>query len=208
MKRFFSETRPLLLAVGFFSAVFQSFGMYHIHAQSAVTEGGILGMTLLLHHLLHISPAVSGFIMNALCYSLGYKTMGKSFLIFSAVASLGFSVGYGFFEQFPPIWPNICQYPLLCAVSGAVFVGIGTGICVRIGGAISGDDALAMSLSRILKTDIRWIYLASDLIVLLLSLSYIPIQRILYSLLTVLLSGQIIGWVQKSPVSLHKKTES
>ena len=40
---------------------------------------------------------------------------------------------------------------------------------------------------------IQWIYLASDMTVLLLSLSYIPLRRILYSLLTVILSGQIIG---------------
>ena len=44
--------------------------------------------------------------------------------------------------------------------------------------------------------NIRWPYLASDLIVLLLSLSYIPLERMGCSLLTVILSGQIIGFVQ------------
>lgn len=37
----------------------------------------------------------------------------------------------------------------------------------------------------------------SDLAVLILSLSYIPIQRLMYSLLTVVLSGQVIGLVQR-----------
>ena len=54
-----------------------------------------------------------------------------------------------------------------------------------------------MSLSHLTKKNIQWIYLASDLIVLALSLSYIPLNKILYSLLTVILSGQIIGWIQK-----------
>ena len=49
------------------------------------------------------------------------------------------------------------------------------------------------------KIPIQWIYLVSDLTVLLLSLSYIPIRRIAYSLLTVVLSGQIIGILQKPP---------
>ena len=31
-----------------------AFGLYNIHALSGVTEGGILGMTLLLHHLFHL----------------------------------------------------------------------------------------------------------------------------------------------------------
>lgn len=37
----------------------------------------------------------------------------------------------------------------------------------------------------------------SDLVVLLISLTYIPVSRITYSLLTVVLSGQIIGLMQK-----------
>ena len=54
-----------------------------------------------------------------------------------------------------------------------------------------------MSFSHLFHWPIERIYLISDLTVLLLSLSYIPVQRIAYSLLTVVLSGQIIGWIQK-----------
>ena len=76
-------------------------------------------------------------------------------------------------------------------------MGVGSGLCVRVGGATSGDDALAMSLSKHTHIKIQWIYFISDLSVLLLSLSYIPLRRIAYSLLTVILSGQIIGLLQK-----------
>jgi len=100
-------------------------------------------------------------------------------------------------EQFPQLWPQIAGYPLIAALAGAIFIGIGAGICVRIGGATCGDDALAMSLSHLIKVPIQNIYLISDLTVLLLSLSYIPFQKIAYSLLTVILSGQIIGLMQK-----------
>ena len=63
--------------------------------------------------------------------------------------------------------------------------------------ATTGDDALAMSLSHLTKIPIQWIYLTSDLIVLGLSLTYIPVRRIGYSLLTVILSGQLIGLMQR-----------
>ena len=72
---------------------------------------------------------------------------------------------------------------------------VGVGVCVRFGAAPTGDDALAMSLGTRTRMPIQWIYLISDLIVLALSISYIPIGRILYSLLTVFLSGQIIGLI-------------
>ncbi len=181
----------------FFSSALQAFGLYHIHSAANITEGGIFGLTLLLQHWLAISPAVSGFVLNGACYLLGWRTLGWGFVGYSLAAACGFSASYAICEQFPHLWPGIGDMPLAAALAGALFIGIGAGITVRAGGATSGDDALAMSLSRMTGADIQWIYLGSDLTVLLLSLSYIPLQKIVYSLLTVILSGQIIGWVQR-----------
>ena len=177
-----------------------AFGRYNVHSLSGVTEGGILGLTLLLQHWFDISPATSGLVLNLLCYVIGWKMLGKEFLIYSAVSAGGFSLSYKIFEQFDPLWPQLAQRPLLAAVVGAAFVGISVGICVRIGGAPSGDDSLAMSLSKATGMDIQWAYLIFDLIVLAMSLSYIPLSRIAYSLLTVVLSGQLVGIVQKIPL--------
>lgn len=170
-----------------------AFGLYHVHSLSNVTEGGVLGLTLLLQYWFHISPAFSGFVMNFLCFFWGWKVLGGKFIVYSCVSGGAFSVFYYVFEQFPPVWPAIGEYPLLAAIVGALFVGVGIGLCVRVGGAPSGDDALAMGLAKVWKKDIQWMYLLSDMTVLGLSLTYIPIQRMLYSLLTVILSGQLIG---------------
>ena len=110
---------------------------------------------------------------------------------------MSFSVFYRILECFPHIYPDLEKMPLVAALIGAVFVGVGTGIAIRFGGAICGDDALAMSISHVTGLKIEWVYLISDITVLLLSLTYIPISRIAYSLLTVVLSGQIIGFIQR-----------
>lgn len=55
-----------------------------------------------------------------------------------------------------------------------------------------------MSLSHVTHWNIQWVYLLSDLIVLALSLTYIPAKRLVYSLLTVILSGQLIGLIQRA----------
>ena len=183
--------------ISLFGAGFLAFGMYHVHSISGITEGGVLGAVLLIHHWLHISPALSSLVLNSLCYLLGWRTFGKSFLCYSGISALGYSAVYSLCELFPPIYPEIASMPLAASIAGSIFVGVGCGICVRIGGAPSGDDALAMSLSRLTRVPIQWVYLISDLLVLGLSLSYIPVNRIAYSLLTVLLSGQIIGLFQK-----------
>ena len=203
----FPKLKLSYCAIAFFSSVFQAFGMYNIHSISGVTEGGVLGATLLIEHWFKISPAISGFIMNAFCFLLGRKTLGKKFIAYSVVASLGFSMGYGFFEQFPRLWPELSAMPLVASISGALFIGIGAGFCVLVGAATSGDDALAMSINHMLsgKVKIQWIYFVSDFIILLLSLSYIPFNRIIYSFITVTLSGQIIGLIQN--ISLKGMSE-
>ena len=182
-----------------------TFGLYHVHALADITEGGVLGATLLLQHWLSISPAVSGLILNAACYLFGWRVLGRDFILYSLVAGGGFSLFYAVFEQFPPLWPQLAQSPFAAAVLGAVFVGVGVGICVRANGAPSGDDALAMGLARLTGLGLQWLYLASDLLVLGLSASYLPLPRLCWSLLTVVLSGQIIGWLQKIPLPKNRK---
>ena len=160
--------RELLLLLS--GSAILAFGLYQVHSISGVTEGGVLGLTLL----------------------------GRGFVWRSIVAGGAFSLFYAVFEQFPILFPELAEHPLIAAVAGAMFVGVGVGLCVRAGGAPGGDDALSMSLEHVTHLPIQWIYLISDLIVLGLSLTYIPLRRILYSLLTVILSGQLIGIVQRA----------
>ena len=189
-----SRISYLLILVG--SAI-QAFGLYHVHAFSGVTEGGVLGLTLLLERWFEISPALSGAILNMICYFVGWRVLGGGFIFCSLVSTAGFCGTYWVCEQFPQLWPELYQMPFLAAIIGALFIGIGVGICVRQGAAPGGDDALAMSISHLTGVGIEKVYLVSDLIVLGLSISYIPLARIGYSLITVILSGQIIGVVQR-----------
>lgn len=172
-----------------------AFGLFNIHSVSSVTEGGALGLSLFLFNVLSVSIPLSSIIINAVCYIIGWRTLGKDFLLYSFISASSFSAFYAVFELIGPLFPGIAESKLLSAVVGALFVGVGVGLCVRAGGAPSGDDALAMSLSRLTGLNVSVIYLVSDLIVLGLSLIYIPLSEILYSLLTVIISGQIIGFI-------------
>lgn len=65
-----------------------------------------------------------------------------------------------------------------------------------------------MSISHATGWKIQWVYLMSDLIILVMSLSYIPVRRIGYSLFTVLMSGQLIGLIQNFGSASHSDAES
>ena len=196
------HTVPLLLLM--LGCAIQAFGLYHVHSFSRVTESGVLGATLLLQHHFRISPSVTSFVINALCYLFGWRMLGRRFLVYSLISCAGFSLFYALFEGIGYVLPSalyqcLQDFPWTAAVVGAIFIGVGAGLCVRVGGAPSGDDALAMSLSHVTGLGIQWIYLASDLLVLGLSVTYLSWERLFWSLLSVVLSGQIIGWVQKIP---------
>jgi len=204
MKDLHVSLKRCLIAI--LGGVILATGLYNIHAISGVTEGGILGLTLLLDHWFGISPSVTSIVGNVLCYLLGIKLFGKDFVLYSTISAGAFSICYKIWEQFPQVYPEIANHPLIAALVGALFVGLGAGLCVRVGGAPSGDDAFAMSLSHMTQTSIQWWYLISDLSVLGLSLTYIPLRRIGYSLVTVVLSGQLVGLVQKTPNPWNRKT--
>ena len=203
-REYFSLRKCVMALLG--SAIL-AFGLYNVHAFSGVTEGGVLGLTLLLYHWFGLSPSISGLVLNAACYIGGWRTLGRSFIFYSVIAGGGFSAFYAVFERFDPLWPQLAQMPLVAAIVGALFVGIGVGLSVRAGGAPGGDDALAMTLREVLHQPIERIYLASDLIVLALSATYLLLNRLACSLLTVILSGQLIGLIQRIPSSLAQKDE-
>lgn len=203
----FEGIKPSSCVISVLASSILAFGLYNVHSVSKVTEGGILGLTLLLEYWLKISPALSGFILNMICYITGWKMFGRKFLVYSMISTAGFSVSYKIFELFPPLFPQIAQMPLLAAIVGALFVGVGAGFCVKAGGAPSGDDALAMIMAKLTGAKIQYMYLITDLSVLLLSLSYIPLSRMVYSLLTVIISGQLVGIILKVKFPWEKAKE-
>lgn len=182
-----------------------AFGLFNIHSRSQITEGGVLGMMLLLEHWFGISPSITGPIMDITCYLVGLRLLGKQFLRSAIVATLGFASFYRIWEFTGPLLPDLSGHPLLAALVGGLFVGVGVGLVVRQGGASGGDDALALVISKVSRCNIGRAYLATDLVVLLLSLSYVPLPNILCSLVTVTLSSFIIGRIhneQPAPVAV------
>lgn len=72
----------------FFGAAVTSFGIYNIHQQTGITEGGILGFMLLINHLFNVSPSVITPILDIGCYILALSFLGSSFIKRSIISTL------------------------------------------------------------------------------------------------------------------------
>lgn len=178
-------------------AMICSFGIYNIHQQTGITEGGVIGLMLLIEHWFDVSPAYITPVLDITCYLLAFKYLGRKFIKISLISTLSVSLFYKIWELFPPVLPDMSSYPLLAAVSGGLFVGIGVGIIIRQGGSSGGDDALALTISHITHWRLSRSYLFTDLVALGLSLTYIPFSKIIFSVITVTLSSFLIDRVQE-----------
>lgn len=177
-------------------AMICTFGIHNIHQRTNITEGGIIGLMLLVEHWLGISPAYITPILDALCYFFAFKFLGWGFIKLSAVATLCVSGFYKLWEAFPPMLPDLSAHPLAAAILGGIFVGVGFGLIIRQGGSGGGDDALALTIANLFHWKLSRAYLFADVTVLLLSLTYIPFSRIFFSLITTTISSNLIDVVK------------
>ena len=112
-------------------AMIYTFGVHNIHQRTNITEGGVIGLMLLIEHWLQMSPAYITPILDLACYLLAFKFLGGNFIKVSIISTMFVSGFYKIWELFPPMLPDLSEYPLIAAVLGGIFVGVGVGLIVR-----------------------------------------------------------------------------
>lgn len=155
-----------------------TFGLHNFNFQNSITEGSILGFILLIKALFDISPSITSFILDASLFLIGIRYFGKQFMIYSFIATISFSVFYAINEMIGFTIPNLSNHMLLAAILGGIFVEVGVGLIVRTGGAAGGDDVIALLADKYTRFTVGPAYLAMDLIVLILSLTYLTVEDI------------------------------
>ena len=109
-----SPRRVALIALGM---AITTFGLFNIHRRVDVTEGGVLGMVLLLDHHFGIPPWLLTAVLDTACYFLGWRALGTKFLIRSGVATLCGSAFFRLWDLTGPILPDLSNQPLLAATT-------------------------------------------------------------------------------------------
>ena len=182
------------LGLIFLGSLILAFGFYNFYYLNNITEGGVLGLLLLLKNLFNIEPSLANIIIDGALLLLGYKFFGKKFFIYSIFASISFSIMYNWFESIGPILPKIDSMLLSTTLAG-MSVGIGVGLIVKAGAAAGGDDALALVISKVTSLHVGQVYMLGDISILLLSLLYLSVFDVFYSLIAVTISGKVIDYI-------------
>ncbi len=106
-------------------------------------DGGITGISILLHEIFHINISFLVIALNAVFVYLGYKRIGKTFAVQTTIAVLILAIGLLFVEINP-----ITKDKLLIAAFGGILIGTGVGLVIRGGGVIDGAEVIAVFTGR------------------------------------------------------------
>ena len=142
---------PLLTIAGFINA----FGITIFLNPVNLYDSGISGTSMLLDQITPSDYSLSFFLLliNIPLFIFGYHKQGKIFTIYSLYTVAMYSLGAWLITDVLPVdvsfvSPLAGNDLLLCALFGGIISGIGSGLTIRLGGAIDGVEVMAVIFSK------------------------------------------------------------
>lgn len=184
--------RLLLIAVG---VAIYTFGFVKFNMANALAEGGVAGVTLIVHALYGINPAYSSLILNIPLFILGARILGKRSLALTIYGTVLLSFFIWFWQRVP-IHVTLENDMMLVAVVAGLFSGAGSGLVFRYGATTGGTDIIGRIAEKKLGLKLGQTLLFIDAVVLTASLVYIDLQHMLYTLVASFVYSQVLTIVQ------------
>lgn len=178
----------VLIILGILSA---SMGLKGFLLSSHFIDGGVTGISMLLTHIFGIPLSYLLVLINLPFIFVGYKFMGRTFAIKSALAIVGLS-----FCLATITFPDITPDKLLTAIFGGVFIGVGIGLAMRGGAVLDGTEIAAMLISKstqILK--VSDVILVLNIIIFATAAFFLGTEVALYSILTYFAAAKMIDFL-------------
>nr|WP_232806044.1 YitT family protein [Staphylococcus caledonicus] len=154
-------------------------------------EGGVTGIAIVLYYAFHISPAITNFVANAVLIVLGYKFLSKRSTVLTIIATVLISVFLSLTESWHVATDNV----IINAVFGGACVGLGIGVIVLAGGTTAGTTILARIANKYLEVSTAYALLFFDLIVVLISLTVLPLQKALVTVISLYIGTKVMEYV-------------
>lgn len=189
-KQFFINCIMIFLGASIFS-----FGLVNFNMANKLAEGGMTGIALIVYNLFHVDPAFTTLILNIPLIILGLKLLGLEPLILTLVGSLSLSINLWIWQRVP-ISISVDNDLLIAALLAGICGGIGSGIVYKYGGTTGGTDILARIMEKRYGMTIGRSLFALDICVMLLSLTYLSLKEMMYTLIAVFVFSRVVDFVQ------------
>ena len=153
-------------------------------------DGGLTGVSLLLHEFYHIDLAITILLCNLPLIVASYFSVSPRFATktFLCVVLLGLCL----------LWipyPVITSDKLLISIFGGFFLGLGMGFAMRGGAALDGVEVLALYTWKRTSFTITEIIMAINVVIFGIAAFRFGIETALYSILTYFAATKTIDYV-------------
>jgi uncharacterized membrane-anchored protein YitT (DUF2179 family) len=189
MKKFGREAgNTALIVLGILSA---GMGLKGFLLSSRFIDGGVTGISMLLSDVLGQPLAILIFVINLPFIALGYRQIGKTFALKSALAIAGLSLCLAFVP-----YPDVTPDKLLTAVFGGIFIGAGIGLAIRGGAVLDGTEVAALLVSKsshLLR--VGDVILILNVFIFAAAAFFLSIEQALYSILTYVAASKTIDFL-------------
>lgn len=160
---------------------------------NTILDGGVTGISIIISKLTKIPLSFLVLILNIPLIYIGYKNMGKNFLIKAVYSMVLFSIFLSYFGYFESVTEQI----LLATVYGGALLGVGVGLVIHFGGCIDGTESVALVISKNTSLSVGQIVLIFNLIIYSVAGIIFGIDRAMYSLLTYFITFKVIDFVSE-----------
>lgn len=171
-----------------------AFGLVTFNIANNLAEGGVTGITLILRALFQINPAYSTLFINIPLIIIGGKILGKHSFYYTILGTISLSFFLWIWQKFP-VTVNLDNDLLIAALLAGLASGIGSGLVYRVGGTTGGTDVIARILEKNFGVSMGRSLLIFDVIVLILSLTYIDLKRMMYTLIVSFVFSKVVDSV-------------
>jgi uncharacterized membrane-anchored protein YitT (DUF2179 family)/HD superfamily phosphodiesterase len=181
----FQDTLSVVLGV-----IIAAFALKSFLVPNHFFDGGITGMSLLVHELYHLNLALLIVLFNLPLIIISYFSVGKRFAIRTFLSVVFLGTCLWLLPSF-----DITHDKLIVSIFGGVFLGVGIGLVMRAGAALDGIEVLALYTLKKTSFTITEIILGINVIIFGIAALKFGIETSLYSALTYFAASRTIDYV-------------
>ncbi len=180
----------IMLTVG--SAI-AAFAIEEFLVPCLILDGGVVGISIMINNLTGIHLSLLTMVLNIPFLAVGYKVLGRDFLVKAGYAMVMFSI---FLEVFAPM-ENITHENILAVFFGGMILGFGVGIVISFGGCLDGTETVAILLNRKFGLPVGRTVLIFNIVIYSVAALLFGFDRALYSLLTYYVTSKVLDLVEE-----------
>lgn len=158
---------------------------------NSIAPGGLTGISTILYHLFGTPVGTMSLLLNLPLFLIGYRSMGKTFVIRSFIATVLFS----FFIDILPFAP-LSNDPLLGSVFGGLLLGLGLGLILRGSATTGGTDMIARMVHNVFPfITVGSFLFFFDFLVIISAAFTMSAEAALYALISIAVSSKAVDLV-------------